>query len=209
MMGGLSPCAPATGILGAMKLSGSSSAAVTPAARPHRLVLGRRPRGASLLLVALGTLAALGAPATDDLARQFASPPDSSRPWVWGHWLHGNVSRESITRELTAIQRAGLGGVTMFDVAQPGIPPGPHRYLEASWQEMFSWEITEARRLGLEVMTQNGPGYSGNGGPWIPAELAARPTATFTATWRCSRCGRPRPRLPIGSRASIPNVWSG
>ena len=72
------------------------------------------------------------------------------------------------------MKRAGLGGVTMFDVAQPGIPAGPHAYMGKSWQEMFAWEIREAKRLGLEVMSQNGPGYSGNGGPWITPEFASQ-----------------------------------
>jgi hypothetical protein len=122
-------------------------------------------------------LAGLAVWADDDAARlahDFALPPDSARPWVWGHWLHGNVDRECITRELEAMKRVGLGGVTMFDVAQPGIPPGPHAYLYPEWQKLFAHEIAEAKRLGLEVMTQNGPGYCGNGGPWITPEFAAQ-----------------------------------
>jgi hypothetical protein len=119
-------------------------------------------------------ISALPAISADDLDRQFANPPDSVRPWVWAHWLHGNVSKDSITRELEAIKRVGLGGVTMFDVSQPGIPAGPHKYMEASWQEMFGHEVREAKRLGLEIMSQVGPGYSGNGGPWISLELAAQ-----------------------------------
>lgn len=110
----------------------------------------------------------------ESLKAGFSRPPESSRPWVWGHWLHGNVDKNSITRELEAMKRAGLGGVTMFDVAQPGIPAGPHAYMGKSWQQMFAWEVSEAKRIGLEVMTQNGPGYSGNGGPWIRPELASQ-----------------------------------
>jgi hypothetical protein len=62
----------------------------------------------------------------------------------------------------------------MFDVAQQGIPAGEHKYMQPSWQEMFGFEIAEAKRLGLEIMTHNGPGYGGNGGPWMPAERAAQ-----------------------------------
>ncbi len=123
-----------------------------------------------LLLLLLLTTPALA----NDLETQFANPPDSARPWVWAHWLHGNVTRESITRDLEAIKRVGLGGVTMFDVAQPGIPPGQNPYMSRNWQELFAHEIAEAGRLGLEVMSQNGAGYSGNGGPWISAELGSQ-----------------------------------
>lgn len=104
----------------------------------------------------------------------FASPPDAARPWVWGHWLYGNVDKSSITRQLEAIKRVGLGGVTMFDVAQPGIPAGPNAYFDDHWRGLFAWQIGEAQRLGLEVMSHNGPGYSGNGGPWITPELASQ-----------------------------------
>lgn len=115
-----------------------------------------------------------GAQADSSLARDFAQPPVSVRPWTWAHWLNGNVTRESITRDLESIQRVGLGGVTMFDVAQTGIPPGPNEYFDSHWQSLFDWEISEAKRLGLEVMSQNGAGYSGNGGPWITPELASQ-----------------------------------
>ena len=128
---------------------------------------------ASALLLTFISPAHCGTP-EGRLQRDFANPPDSARPWVWGHWLHGNVDKECITRELAAMKLAGLGGVTMFDVAQPGIPAGPHTYLSDSWQALFAWEITEAKRLGLEVMSQNGPGYSGNGGPWITPEYASQ-----------------------------------
>lgn len=151
---------------------GKKSPHLSPLERLLPLLPPRRVLVAGLVLMM--QLVFPAAHAADDLARQFAHPPASARPWVWGHWLHGNVSKESITRELEAMQRVGLGGMTMFDVAQPGIPPGPHKYFDASWQELFAWQIAEARRLGLEVMTQNGPGYSGNGGPWISHELAAQ-----------------------------------
>ena len=47
----------------------------------------------------------------DELERAFASPPASARPWVYWFWMDGNVSREGITADLEAMQRAGLGGV--------------------------------------------------------------------------------------------------
>jgi len=110
----------------------------------------------------------------DPLERDFANPPDTARPWVWAHWLHGNVDKPSITRQLEAMKRVGLGGLTMFDVAQPGIPAGPNKYMDAKWRELFAWEVSEAKRLGLEVMSHVGPGYSGTGGPWIKPEFASQ-----------------------------------
>ena len=44
----------------------------------------------------------------------------------------------------------------MFDVAQPGIPAGPHTYMGETWQQMFAWEISEAKRLGLQPAGDSG-----------------------------------------------------
>ena len=109
-----------------------------------------------------------------ELENQFANPPDAARPWVWAHWLNSNVTKPGITAQLESIKRVGLGGITMIDVNQPGIPPGPHNYLDAGWQELYAYEIAEATRLGLEVMSGDGAGYSANGGPWITPELASQ-----------------------------------
>jgi len=136
-----------------------------------------RPLRLSLTLLALlagGTTSSPAERPKPTLEQDFAMPPGSARPWVWSHWLHGNVDQASITRQLEAMQRAGLGGMTLFDVAQPGIPAGPNAYLSPEWRKLFAWQIREASRLGLETMSHNGPGYSGNGGPWITPEFAAQ-----------------------------------
>ena len=42
----------------------------------------------------------------DDLAKEFISPPGAARPWVYWFWLNGNITREGITADLEAMQRA-------------------------------------------------------------------------------------------------------
>lgn len=173
-----------------------------------------------ILSAALSFLAA-GSGAAGDAAAiksDFAHPPDSARPWVWGHWLHGNVDKASITRELEAMKRAGLGGVTMFDVAQPGIPAGPNNYMSPDWQELFAWQIREAKRIGLEVMSHLGPGYSGSGGPWIRHELASQRIYESSVRHRGGSrfTGKlPRPEVPGGFFRDVAvlaireNEWKG
>ena len=142
-----------------------------------------------------------GALAAEAWEAGFANPPDASRPWVWAHWLHGNVSKECISRDLGEIRRAGLGGLTMFDVAQDGIPPGEHKYLSDSWQRHFVFEIEEAEESGLEIMSHLGPGYSGTGGPWIQPELASQriyESATRVKGPSLFRGRLPRPETPGG-----------
>ena len=65
-----------------------------------------------------------------DLAREFASPPEAARPWVYWFWLNGNVNREGITADLEAMKLAGIGGVLIMEVDQgrrPGRPASAAR----------------------------------------------------------------------------------
>ncbi|MFO1523697.1 MAG: glycosyl hydrolase [Kiritimatiellia bacterium] len=111
----------------------------------------------------LAIVLAARAVAADPLADGFTTPPAEARPWVWAHWMEGNVDKGSITRNLEAMQRTGIGGLTLFDIGENtfdkdhnGMPPGPHDYLSPSWREMFAFEIAEAARLGLQTMSHAG-----------------------------------------------------
>ena len=119
--------------------------------------------------LAVNALAIQGA----DLAEEFQSPPDSARPWVYCFWLEGNVTREGITADLEAMRRAGIGGLLFMD-GDMGNPAGPHRFMSASWREMFRHMVSEADRLGLEININNDPGWAGSGGPWVKPEQAAQ-----------------------------------
>jgi hypothetical protein len=128
------------------------------------------------VLAGLVALSSYGA----DLAEEFRTPPASARPWVYCFWLEGNVTREGITADLEAMQRAGIGGLLFMD-GDMGNPPGPHRFLSASWREMFQHLVSEADRLGLEINLNNDPGWAGSGGPWVtPEQAAQRVTASET-----------------------------
>ena len=54
----------------------------------------------------------------------FKSPPDSTRPYTWWHWVNGNISKDGITKDLEAMKAVGIGGFQLFD-ASVGIPRGP------------------------------------------------------------------------------------
>ena len=75
------------------------------------------------LLLALSSLANIGAAAADNLAERFASPPPSARPWVYWFWINGNISKEGITADLEAMQRVGVGGVLWMEVSGPWWAP--------------------------------------------------------------------------------------
>src|SRR3546814_20537 len=45
----------------------------------------------------------------------FADPPPSAGIRCWWWWLNGNVTKESITRDLEAMKEKGFSGACIFD----------------------------------------------------------------------------------------------
>lgn len=132
------------------------------------------------LIIAAGVMLLPSAVSAIDIDRDFAHPPDSARPWVYWFWLNGNITREGITADLEAMQRAGIGGVLIMEVDQ-GVPLGPVSFMSAEWRELFHHVVVEADRLGLEVNMNNDAGWNGSGGPWITPEQSMQ-KVVFTAT---------------------------
>ena len=123
------------------------------------------------LALGLGALTAPAAPTAADLAKSFAAPPPSAKPWVYWFWSDGNISREGITADLEAMKRVGIGGVLIMEVDQ-GVPKGPARFMGPQWRELFKFMLQEAARLGIEVNMNNDAGWCGSGGPWNTPEHA-------------------------------------
>ena len=116
-----------------------------------------------------------------DLAAAFTSPPDSTRPYVLWMWMGSNISKEGITRDLEAMRDAGIGGATIFSLADTLIPwsgvilnsPTPEIVTWTEpWWEMVHHAASECRRLGLDLILHNCAGYESSGGTWITPELA-------------------------------------
>src|SRR5580658_1645541 len=111
------------------------------------------------------------APQQDDLLRGFLDPPNGARPRVWWHWMNGNISDDGITLDLDWMHRVGLGGVTIFEGAINTPQVVPHRliYMTPEWKQAFSYAVTTARSMNMEVAIASSPGWSETGGPWVPA----------------------------------------
>ena len=123
-----------------------------------------------LVLLSLASAATgLAAPRNSDLELGFRNPPESARPWVYWFIMDGNLTREGITADFEALQRAGIGGVIMMEV-DVGIPRGPVKFMSAEWRALFKHAVTEAERLGLQITLNAGPGWTGSGGPWVKPE---------------------------------------
>src|SRR5665213_920817 len=133
-------------------------------------------RNASLLLASTqlaGTRARVAAEGTLPAAEGLVSPPRAAWPWVYSFWLGGNVTKKGVTADLEAMNEAGIAGLLFMD-GSLGEPKGPYRFMSDSWQDQFHHMLAEARRLGIEVNLNNGPGWAGSPGPWNTAEHATQ-----------------------------------
>lgn len=117
------------------------------------------------------------------LEEGFAHPPPEARPWTLWQWMNGNVSKEGITADLEAFQKAGLGGAQSFHLDY-GLPQGPVAFMSPEWLEMYLHAAQEAARLGIEIGTHNSGGWSTSGGPWTQPEHGMQVVTTTEARFR-------------------------
>lgn len=135
-------------------------------------------RSLAVTLAALGLFTApVAAQARDPLRDGFRTPPQDMRPWVWWHWMDGNVTIDGIDRDLDWFERIGIGGFQIFDVTQPGVPTLVDKrliYMQPEWRQAFRHAVAEAARRNIQVGIASSPGWSETGGPWVPPENAMK-----------------------------------
>jgi hypothetical protein len=105
-------------------------------------------------------------------------PPIQARIRAYWWWLNGNVTKESITRDLEGMKAKGFGGAVLFDAngaSQDGnatVPHGP-TFFSPAWRELYKHTLREADRLGLEISLNIQSGWN-LGGPMVKAEDAPK-----------------------------------
>ena len=115
--------------------------------------------------------------AGENLESGFNNPPAQARPYVWWHWMNGNITRQGITADLEAMAETGIGGAWIFNIGGShscNIPAGPVDYMSDEWLDLVKFAATEADRLGLKLGFHNCAGWSTMGGPWIKPEQATQ-----------------------------------
>src|SRR5580658_9804261 len=122
---------------------------------------------AALSLASSGAAAA--APAEDPLVTQFEQPPPAARPYVWWHWMDGNVTRDGIQRDLEWMHRVGIGGLQVVDVSfgTPSIVSPSADYNSAAWKENLRFAVRTASDLKIDFVISSAAGFSESGGPWV------------------------------------------
>lgn len=135
-------------------------------------------RSLAAALAAIGLIAApASAQARDPLRDGFRTPPQEARPWVWWHWMDGNVTIDGIDRDLDWFKQIGIGGFQIFDVTQPGVPTLVDKrliYMQPEWRNAFRHAVAGAARRDIQVGIASSPGWSETGGPWVPPEHAMK-----------------------------------
>ena len=115
----------------------------------------------------------------DPLQIGFLNPPESARPGVYWYFMDGNRTKESITKDLESMKKAGIGNLIYLEV-NVGVPRGKVDFLSDAWQELFKHAVREGERLGIEITLGVGPGWTGSGGPWIPAAQSMQQLVSST-----------------------------
>jgi hypothetical protein len=173
--------------------------------------------GASVLGSAHGL--PVGQAAQDEKDWSFVSPPDRSRPYVLWMWMGCNVSAMGITKDLEAMKSAGIGGATIYSLADTTIPwsgvigksPTPEIVtFTEPWWKLVLHAATEAYRLGLELIVHNCAGYESSGGPWITPELSLQEVVwskTPVKGGQRFEGALPRPTVDLHPHANFPQIF--
>ena len=129
------------------------------------------------MILAFLTAILAAAPHSDELVGSFREPSRAARPYVWWHWMDGEVTPEGIRKDLEWMDAVGIAGIHQFDaggVNMPKAAPFKRPYLSDSWKEAFRYATAKADSLGLEMTVASAPGWSCTGGPWVKPEDAMK-----------------------------------
>jgi len=106
----------------------------------------------------------------------FLNPPESAKPRTWWHWTNSNVTKEGITKDLEWMNRVGIGGMQLADVAsgQGQVTEKKIVFRSPEWFDAVRHAASEADRLNLEMAVFSSAGWSLAGGPWVKPEQAMK-----------------------------------
>ncbi len=132
--------------------------------------VARRAIPAALCVLTLLTSSAAQRPHE----RDWPATTRETKPWTrW--WWHGSaVDRGELTKELEALNAAGIGGVEITPIyGVRGEEKHFIQFLSEDWMRMLDHTLREAARLDLGVDMATGTGWP-FGGPWVGDDIAPR-----------------------------------
>lgn len=114
----------------------------------------------------------------DALEAGWQNPPNQARLLAYWWWLNGNVTKDSITRDLEEMKAKGFGGAVLIDAGGANqwgnaqVPHGP-TFFTQEWRELYKHALREANRLGLQMSLNIQSGWN-LGGPMVTADDASK-----------------------------------
>ena len=130
------------------------------------------------IFAAILCLCTLRAFADVSLETGWTNQPIDARMRVYWWWLNGNVTEQSITRDLEAMKAKGIGGAILVDADgsdQDGNARAPHgvTFFSPAWRQLYKDALKEADRLGLQMSLNIQSGWN-LGGPMVTADDAPK-----------------------------------
>ena len=113
---------------------------------------------------------------------QWPAITSQTKPWTRWWWMGSAVDRQGLTANLEKYKTAGLGGLELTPIyGVKGYEDQFVDYLSHKWMDLFSFTLTEAKRLDLGLDMSTGTGWPFGGGPLIDSTYACR--ELFVKTW--------------------------
>jgi hypothetical protein len=118
-----------------------------------------------------------GEESLDVISQSFMDPPNSARTGAFWCWLNGNMTLESITRDLEAMKDKGMSRAEIWDVAAARNPdnmiPAGGSFLGDSSVALIKHALREGERLGMKIGMIGSSGWNA-GGPWVKPDWASK-----------------------------------
>lgn len=112
---------------------------------------------------------------TEELARDFATPPETEQTGIYWYWISGNISEEGVVRDLHAMKRAGINRAFIGNIGQDGLYTERNVLMMSDeWWKILHTALKTASELDIEIGIFNSPGWSQSGGPWVKPDEAMR-----------------------------------
>lgn len=112
---------------------------------------------------------------TEELARDFATPPETVQTGIYWYWISGNISEEGVVRDLHAMKRAGINRAFIGNIGQDGLYTERNVLMMSDeWWKILHTALKTASELDIEIGVFNSPGWSQSGGPWVKPDEAMR-----------------------------------
>jgi len=110
------------------------------------------------------------------LSDKFINSPMTYRPGAFWCWLNGNMSPQSITRDLEAMKSKGINRAEIWDVAaikNPTLIPAGGQFLGDESVRLIKHAISEGKRLKMSIGIVASSGWNA-GGSWVTPDWASK-----------------------------------